>query len=162
MEIVRTRFPEAKGSGRCAQNDNQPLKAGAQAGEVLRATKRCRAEARRYVKEKRKQIPRRCAPRNEHLIRRRQRDSSTSRPDGNREDAIFRRQKARDAALRMTTNPCARHYGTAVTAGVQAARRWERKVRSIGLRASARAARKWSRAGSGRPARSSNSPRAAW
>src|ERR1700730_10100559 len=55
----------------------------------------------------------------------------------------------------------ARYTAALVTPLEQAARRWERKVRSIGLRASARAARKWSRAASGRPARSSNSPRAA-
>jgi hypothetical protein len=47
------------------------VKARAQAGEVLRATKGCRAEARRYVKdEKKKQIPRRYAPRNDSEYKR--------------------------------------------------------------------------------------------
>src|SRR4029077_3298558 len=47
------------------------------------------------------------------------------------------------------------------TAGEQAARRCSRKRFSMELRARARAARKCSRAGSRRPARTSNSPRAA-
>ena len=43
------------------------MEAGAGTSEVLREREECRAEARRYVKgEKKKQIPRRYAPRNDN------------------------------------------------------------------------------------------------